>query len=179
MIIRISIFLILFTLVVEKLSAQDGLAVTNSSAFKGVESAGSGITIFEFQTYVTDNDLISITQDLLQDHVFGPLVSRKLYLLGSKYTFQVPVVPGNPQTKTVIRKVAIYEAVQKIEHYLKKSVRKGTLSQEEAVKSFNCVLDVALNVFAADSNNFEKEIVKTDDPTTLIILFTKRVRLVS
>ncbi|MEI7524454.1 MAG: hypothetical protein WCJ95_09005 [Mariniphaga sp.] len=179
MLIRIFLFIILITLLVERLSAQDGLAVTNSSTFKGSESAGSGITIFEFQTYVTDNDLISISQDLIQDHLFGPLVARKLYLLESKYTFQVPVVPGNPQTKTVIRKAVIYEAVQKIEHFLKKSVRKGILSNEEATKEYNSVLDVALNAFAANSNNFEKIISKTDDPASLLVLFTKRVRLIS
>ena len=179
MIIKILSLSILIILLGEKLSAQDGLAVTSVSTFKSSESAGSGITIFEFQTYVTENDLISISQDLLQEHSFGPLVSRKLYLLQSKYTYQVPVVPGNPQTKTVIRKPVIYEAVQKIEHYLKKSVRKGIVSNEEAVTEFNSVLDVALNIFAADSNSFEKAISKSDDPSSLIVLFTKRVRLVS
>ncbi len=179
MLIKIFLFLILITLLGEQLSAQDGLAVTNSSSLNGSGSIGSGITIFEFQTYVTDNDLISISQDLLQDHVFGPLVARKLYLLESKYTFQVPVVPGNPQTKTVIRKAVIYEAVQRIEHYLKKSVRKGVFSNDEATKEFNSVLDVALNAFAANSNNFEKMISKTDDPASLLVLFTKRVRLIS
>lgn len=176
---RILLLLILISLLGEKLSAQDRLAVANVSTLQGSESTGSRITIFEFRAYITDNDLISISQDLLLEHSFGQLVSRKLYLLQSKYTSQVPVVPGNPQTKTVIRKAAIYEAVQKIEHYLRKSVRKGTKSNDEAAKEFNNVLDVALNAFAAESNDFEKTISKTDDPSSLIVLFTKRVRLVT
>ena len=65
-----------------------------------------------------------------------------------------------------------------MEHYLKKSVRKGTMSTEIASELFDKVLDIALNVYAADSTNFEKAINKIDDPAELVVLFTKRVNLV-
>lgn len=173
------LFLFFITLLGERLTAQDGLVISNSSASKGIESVEVGTANFEFQTYVTESDLISISPDLLQEHSFGPLVSRKIYLLQSKYTFQVPVVPGNPQTKTVIRKAIIYDAVQKIEHHLKKSVRKKVLTNEQASKLFNQVLDVALNIFAADTTNFEKVISKIEDPSSLVDLFVKKVKLAS
>ncbi len=174
------IFLFLVSVIGERLTAQNGLAITNSSTFKGAESSasGSGITLFEFQSYVSENEIASISQDALQDHVFGQLIARKVFLLESKYTSQVPVIPGNPQTKTVIRKAVIYDAVHKMEHYLKKSVRKGTMSTEIASELFDKVLDIALNVYAADSTNFEKAINKIDDPAELVVLFTKRVNLV-
>jgi hypothetical protein len=175
---KAAIFLFLVSVIGEKLTAQNGLAITNSSSFKGAESTGSGINLFEFQTYVSENDIASISEDALQDHVFGQLIARKVFLLESKYTSQVPVIPGNPQTKTIIRKAVIYDAVHKMEHYLKKSVRKGNMSSEIATGLFDKVLDVALNVYAADSNNFEKTISKIDDPADLIVLFTKRVNLV-
>jgi hypothetical protein len=173
------LFLFFITLLGERLTAQDGLIFSNSPTLKGTESVEVGTVNFEFQTYVTENDLISISQDLLQEHPFGPLVSRKIYLLQSKYTFQVPVVPGNPQTKTVIRKAIIYDAVQKIEHHLKKSVRKKVMSNEQATQLFNQVLDVALNAFAADTTNFEKTINKMEDPSSLVDLFVKKVKLAS
>ena len=166
-------------LLTEKLFAQDVLAIANPANINRAGSVGAGLPVFEFQVYVNENDYTSISDDLLESHVFGQLVSRKLYILESKYTFQVPAVPGNPQTKTVIRKPVIYEAVKRIEHYLKKSVRKGSITQEAASITFNKVLDVAINAFAADSNNFENTISKTDDLASLINLFANRVILIS
>ena len=179
MLIRFLLLLILAGLITDRISAQNSLALANAANTTGSGSAGSGLSVYEFRIYVFENDLTSISEDLLQQHVFGQLVSRKLYLLESKYTFEVPVVPGNPQTKTVIRKPVIYEAVKKIEHYLKKSARKGIMSNDAAATAFNKVLDVALNAFAADSGNFEKTIEKCDDLVSLIALFTNRVNLIS
>ena len=176
---KLLFILILFCLVPGKIFAQNSLAIVNSGNSHGSESTGTGLSMYEFRIYVTDGELSAITDDLLDRHPFGDQVSRKLYLLKTKYTYNIQTVPGNPQTKTIIRKPVIYDAVMKIEHYLKKSVRKGTISNESAAFTFNKVLDVALNAFAADSNNFEKTIGKTDDLASLIILFTNRVNLVS
>jgi iron uptake system EfeUOB component EfeO/EfeM len=99
-------------------------------------------------------------------------------LLEAKYTYQVPIIPGNPQTKMVIRKPVIYDAVLKIERHLKKSLKKGDVSLEAAETDFNKVLDVAFNVLTVDTESFEKAITKTNDIHSLTNLFTKRVILV-
>jgi hypothetical protein len=116
---------------------------------------------------------------MIEEHVFGELVSKKLYLLDSKYTYEVPIIPGNPQTRTMVRKPVIYDAVRKIERYLKKSVKKGEVSIETASNEFNIVLDVANNVFTADTKSFEKAISETNNTDALINLLTKRVNLVN
>jgi hypothetical protein len=115
---------------------------------------------------------------MIGEHMLGKLVSEKLYLLESKYTYQVPIVPGNPQTRTIVRKPVIYDAVRKIERHLKKSVKKGEISTETASAEFNKVLDVAFNVLTAETTSFEKAITSTGDVNLLTNLFTKHVTLV-
>ena len=181
MTVKIVSILVLFSLAANHLFSQDALAVlvdTEKSVKPGTPPSSSGLPVFEFRIYTNENDLKSIPDDMLEKHVFGQAVSRRMYLLESKYTYETPAIPGNPQTKTMVRKPAIYEAVMRIEHYLKKGVKKGTNTLEAASSTFSKVLDVALNAISADSNSFEKEIGNTTDLDSLIRLFTNRVNLI-
>jgi hypothetical protein len=179
MIIKIFSILFLFSLATNHLFSQDAMAFVPDSE-KSVKpgSSQSGLPMFEFRIYTYENELKSIPDDMLEKHTFGQEVARRMYLLESKYTYETPTVPGNPQTKTMIRKPVIYDAVTRIEHYLKKGVKKGTLTLESGTSTFTKVLDVALNVISADSTNFEKAIGNSTDLDSLIALFTNRVNLI-
>ncbi len=161
-----------------KLFAQNDLAMVSSKEVVSTGSFSTGLPVFEFKVYSNESDLSNISNDMIEQHVFGELVSRKLYLLDSKYTYKVPIVPGNPQMRTIVRKPVIYDAVLKIERYLKKSVKKGAISMETASADFNKVLDVAINICTADTKSFEKEISSSDNVVSLVNLLTKRVNLV-
>jgi len=161
-----------------KLFAQDDLAMVFSKEVVKTSSSSAGLPVFEFKVYSSENDISTISKDLVESHIFGEMVSKKLYLLDSKYTYKVPVVPGNPQMRTIVRKPAIYDAVMKIERYLKKSVKKGEISMKTASDDFNKILDVANSVCTTDTNSFEKEISNTKYVVSLINLLTKRVILV-
>lgn len=161
-----------------RLFAQDALALALPGDSKTTNSGTAGLTVYEFRASPVDVDLSSISKDMIGEHFLGDQIARKLYLLESKYTYQVEIVPGNPQTKTVVRKPVIYDAVQKIERHLKKSVKKGEVSIETATTDFNKVLDVAFNVLTADTESFEKAISKTNDVNSLTNLFTKQVKLI-
>lgn len=169
---------ILFVLTSVKLFAQNDLAMAFSKEIAKSSSSSAGLPVFEFKVYSNENDLNTISNDMIERHVFGETVSKKLYLLDSKYTYKVPMVPGNPQMRTIVRKPAIYDAVMKIERYLKKSVKKGAISMETASADFNKVLDVANSVCTADTKSFEKEISSMNDVVSLVNLLTKRVNLV-
>jgi len=181
MIVKIVSILVLFNLAANHLFSQEVLAVvveTEKSVKLGTPLHSSGLPVFEFRIYTNENDLKSIPDEMLDKHVFGQDVSRRLYLLESKYTYETPAVPGNPQTKTMVRKPVIYNAVRRIEHYLKKGVKRDSSTLETASITFSKVLDVALNAISADSNSFEKAIGNTPDMDSLIALFTNRVSLV-
>ncbi len=181
MIVKIVSILVLFSLTTNHLFSQDALAVvvdTEKSVKPGTPPPSAGLPIYEFRIYTNENDLKSIPDDMLEKNLFGQAVSRRLYLLESKYTYETPAVPGNPQTKTMVRKPVIYDAVRRIEHYLKKGVKKDSSTLETASITFSKVLDVALNAISADSNSFEKAIGNTTDIDSLISLFTNRVSLI-
>jgi hypothetical protein len=169
---------IFFVLSSVKVFAQDDLAMAFPKEVVRTSSSSTGLPVFEFKVYSNENDLSTISKDMVEAHIFGELVSKKLYLLDSKYTYKVPMVPGNPQMRTIVRKPVIYDAVMKIERYLKKSVKKGEISMETASADFNKVLDVANSICTADTKSFEKEISSTNDVVSLVNLLTKRVNLV-
>lgn len=172
------LFTIIFLLAAGKLVAQEELAMTFPGDTKTTKSNMPALPVFEFRASSAEIDVSSVSKDLIGEHIFGQMVSGKLYLLESKYTYEVPIVPGNPQMRTMIRKPVVYDAVKKIERHLKKSVKKGEVSAEVASAEFNKVLDVAFNVLTAETGDFEKAITESKDVNSLTNLFTKRVNLV-
>jgi len=170
--------IVIFASVSGKVFAQNTLAMNFPGDTKSTKALISELPSYEFRASSTDNDLKNISSEMIGEHVLGKLVSEKLYLLEAKYIYQVPIIPGNPQMRTIIRKPVIYDAVMKIEKYLKKSVKKGEISTENASADFNKVLDVAFNVLTAETAGFEKTIKETSDVTQLTNLFTTRVKLI-
>jgi hypothetical protein len=175
---KLHFIVIIFLLSIGKLSAQDALALNFMGDAKTSNSVTSSLAVFEFKAYPIDEELNSVPKDMIGEHVLGQLVAEKLYLFETRYTYQVPIVPGNPQTRTMIRKPVIYDAVCKIERHLKKSLKKGEISTETASTDFNKVLDVALNLVTAETENLEKAISKSSDVISLTDLFIKRITLV-
>jgi len=175
---KLQLITFIFLLGAGKLFAQEVLALALPGDTKKSASAPINLRVFEFRASSADYDLNSMSKDMIGEHLFGQLVSEKLYLLESKYTYEVPIVPGNPQTRTMVRKPVIYDAVKRIERHLKKSVKKGEITTETASNDFNKVLDVAFNVLTAETESFEKTISETNDVNSLTSLFTKQVKLV-
>jgi len=175
---RLLFTVIIFSSIVGRVFAQEALAMNFTGDTKTTKIAAAGLPSFEFRASDNNNELKAISSEMIGEHFLGKLVAEKLYLLNSKYTYEVPIVPGNPQTRTMIRKPVIYDAVKKIERYLKKSVKKGELTTETASAEFNKVLDVAFNVLTAETASFEKAISETNDANSLTNLFTKQVNLV-
>jgi len=141
------------------------------------DDAGKRSPVFEFKAYPKDSYLNSITKEMAGENLFGDLVAKKIYLFNKFYTSEENLFPGNPATKTIIKKPIIYEAVKRIERDLKKSVKKGETSVSEASSILNTVLDVALNIQTEDTRDFEKAIVSANSTKSKIDLFTKMVRL--
>lgn len=168
----------IFLLGIGKLVAQDALVLAFPEDSRKPSPNVTSSPAFEFRASDNELALNSVTKEMAGENPLGELVAKKIYLLEAKYTYQVPIIPGNPQTKMVIRKPVIFDAVLKIERHLKKSLKKGDVSLEVAETDFNKVLDVAFNVLTVDTESFEKAITKTNDIHSLTNLFTKRVILV-
>jgi hypothetical protein len=159
--------------------SQDLVALLPPEETKKSAPITSSLIVYEFRTSLTEQQISEISSELIERHEFGEMVSKKLYLLDSKYTYEMPLVPGNPQSKTMVRKPVIYESVYKIEKYLRKSVKKGEMSLENAAKIMHKVLDVANCIVTIDSSSFEKEINQRKNPESLTQLFMNQVKLVN
>lgn len=173
------LLLIIFVLPpINKVSSQNALVINAPKETRKAAPTGAKLPVFEFRTSLTEQQISEILPELVESHDLGEMVSKKFYLLDSKYTYEMPLVPGNPQSKTMVRKPVIYESVYKIEKHLKKSVKKGEISVENATTIMNKVLDVANCILTVDTHDFEKEISQRKDPQSLTQLFMNQVKLV-
>jgi len=174
-----SFFLLIMSLFVIKMaSAQQDLTYATDKHEPEVKEPSNSTTVFNFAAFPFDYELKNITKEMTGEHPFGDEIAKKDYLLDQKYKSEVVLIPGNPQTKTVIQKPILYNAVKRIEKYLKKSVKKGELSIDSATYMYSKVLDVAISIKNADTKAFEDAISSAENEASKIELFTKRVNLI-
>jgi len=133
---------------------------------------------FEFRAYDLGYELNALSPDEIENHAFGLEISRKNEIFTKRYVSKESIVPGNPRTKTIIKKPLIYNSVRDIEKYLVKSMEKGEISYESGRDILSKTLDVALNILATDTSDFEKELKTKSDDISKIELFTQRLKLI-
>ena len=157
--------------------SQDLLLYANANSSSDPVKSSNAVPMFEFRGYPKESEMENISTEMAGEHLFGELAAKKFYLLEKQYTTQLALVPGNPQTRTVIKKPVIYDAVMRIEKDLKKKVKKGELSAEIAAVEMNKTLDVALNILTADTGEFEEAITSAKSVDGKKELFIERVSL--
>ena len=115
-------------------------AFADNESVNGTENT-TATTRWEFMNYTEKG---KSNEDLL-NQLEGLCVKR------------VPVVPGDPTMRTVIKKGEIYNAVRKVAKGLGEEVKDDKLTDQEADKLLNKVLNVAISAFYTDdSKSFEK-----------------------
>jgi hypothetical protein len=154
------------------------LASVNRSSYEREHPGGSGKTAnFEFEVYnVMPEELNKVTTEMAGTHFLGEEIAKKIYIFEESYTYKVAIAPGNPATRTMYRKPVIYNSVMQIEWSLKKSVRRGEMTLDEAIVNFNKVLEVALNIKGMNTAKFEEAIKSKHNNSDLLFLYTQ-VRL--
>ena len=100
-----------------------------------------------------------------------------MQLLRETYTYKSESVITNVTT-TEIEKPSIYYSVNKINKYLKKEVKKGGISEDEAKDILMKALIVTLNIRHQNTEKLEKELWSLKDPKEITNLYTKRISLV-
>ncbi len=88
---------------------------------------------------------------------------------------RIPVVPGDPTTRIVIKKGELFNAVKKVSKGLENELKENKISKDEAARQMNNVLNVAISAFYADdSKSFEKALKNNKkDYKQLVYLFSK------
>lgn len=107
-----------------------------------------------------------------EEHFLGKELTAKWNTFLVNYTQKYEMSVGFSNSVVEIQKPAVYNAVNKVNKYLKKAVRKGDISQEEARKELSHILDCA-NVICTETQteDFELAASKAEDPSEIIALF--------
>jgi hypothetical protein len=125
------------------------------------------------QVFDMDEELLKIDSENIRRHALGDDVAKRLHLFEKTYTYVSEAVPGSFSGKLVIQKPEIYSSLLKLGKYITRMEKKGTISREEAVKSYSHILEVALKIYYADTTEFEEELKKAHDDEALADLFRK------
>lgn len=90
---------------------------------------------------------------------------------------RIPVVPGDPTTRIVIKKGDLFNAAKRVSKGLEEDVKDLQMSETEATGKMNQVLNVAISAFySEDSKSFEKALRNSKkDYKQLCALFSKVV----
>jgi hypothetical protein len=107
-----------------------------------------------------------------EEHFLGGELTAKWNAFNQNYTHVYSVSIGPSTSSAEIVKPAVYNAVNKVNAYYKKAVRKGLISKEEAIRKLSHIFDCA-NVICFDdqSVSFEHAVNKAASPEEIIALF--------
>lgn len=115
--------------------------------------AGNTWTFTAVTVKPTEADLAKVTDE----GDFGKEATCLYNKLEQLCVKRVPVVPGDPTTRIVFTKGAIYNAVRRIGKGLEDDIKSHEITSEEASKKMTDVLNIALSAFYTDdSKSFEK-----------------------
>lgn len=177
---RMNIVMLVFLMTTYVSFGQDLVMVEKHNTVGKIKNedsnTGSGYT-FEFMAFTQTDELKKVTDDMAGTHFLGQEIAKKMYLFNETYCYKEPIAPGSSATKTMFRKLVIYNSVKKIEHYLKKSVKGGGISVDVAAREYNKVLDVALNILDVNTENFENRIKSASGPESMLSIYVKEVKL--
>ena len=111
---------------------------------------------------------------------FGKESSWLKDVIKDEFITREVVVPGDPTTRSVIRKPSIYQSVNTLEKYLKKQVNDKRMDKEQATATFLNVQRIALAALTSDDTNSFEDALQADrkNPDKLLLLF-EQVSLIS
>ena len=133
---------------------------------------------FRFFSFTDESEWESIPLSRAGKHYLGENIARKYYLFKDLYTYQTPVSPGSPAMRTVIRKPVVYNALNKLDKYLKKTSYKGNAQNAgQFIRTFEHALDVAIAIYSQETSGFEAELENSDNVKEIMSVFS-RVKLI-
>lgn len=136
----------------------NNLAEGSINNSKDDDRAESKTQVWEFDSS-TPVTFESNTIEKAEKHEFGSKVACLKVLMDEYYVTQEEVVPGDPMRRTIIKKSNVYNTARKIEKHLKKEVKKGNISIDEATNLFTHVLEVTLAIVdEINTKDFEENL---------------------
>ena len=109
-----------------------------------------------------------------EEHFLGNAISPKWNTFLKNYTHEYTVEVGFSNSGVELLKPAIYNAVERANRYVKKSLKKGLFSRDEAIRIMSHILDCANVIcFESDTENIEKAAREAKSGEDVVALFNK------
>jgi hypothetical protein len=112
----------------------------------------------------------------VKSHYLGDEIAVQMQLLRESYTYRTETMMTNVQTAS-IEKPSIYYSVNKLNKHLKKEIKKGNISEQDAKEILGNALKIAINIRYQDTTELEKELWSTKDPVEITELYNDRIEL--
>ncbi len=128
---------------------------------------------FIFENNPSALDVSSITVNDQRGHPLGIEVSKKLELLKDRYTYIEPAGATTPTDKTIVIKPIIFNSIQKLNRYYKSAIKKGSIPIDVAKEEFLRCLDIALIIYADNTEEFEQYLRKAKKPEQILEAYNK------
>ncbi len=135
------------------------------------EDTGKATPQWEFYlVYESDKSL-----PVNEDYLFGNTAFQMKEKIQQMFVTREEIVPGDPITRTIIKKPSIYRSVITLEKHLKKEVKENRISVEKATEIFVNVERIALAAFDTfGTEKFEDELNRfRKNPNQLLSVFAK------
>jgi hypothetical protein len=171
------LLVVLLLLPLQVLLGQDFAANMNGTKLKTKHPANKETIAREYKWEFYSPDLDNYTKQkvsVADGERFDTSLSPLVDMFNESYTDREPIAPGNPATRIVIRKPAIYNAVRKIDKYYSKQVTHGEINSANARKGFERVLTIAIAALSENSQSFEDALQQNrKNPESLIAQFNQ------
>ncbi|MEM8894839.1 MAG: hypothetical protein AAGC88_09695 [Bacteroidota bacterium] len=118
-----------------------------------------------------------IDENYLKEHPFGKEVAIRVEAVKQKYTYVVEGSATAPQDRRIVEKPVLYYAVQKLDNFYKKQVKKGGMNSGKATEKLVFALDVAMLIRYQQTEQLEKDIKKLKGGEEIARFFDDRVKI--
>ena len=117
-----------------------------------------------------------ISANYVKKHFLGSDIANKMQVLKETYTY-VTINELNQAETTTIEKPSIFSSVKKADKFVKKQMKSGALTEEEARTVMDKILLVAINIRHQNTEDLEQELWKMKDPKQITSLFVDRIAM--
>lgn len=114
---------------------------------------------------------VSGIDEEFKSHPMGLEVAKKMELFKSRYTYVEEATPTSPSNRTIVVKPAIYNSIVKLNRYFKKEIKSGEKDVVAAKKEFLPCLDIALILYAEETDEFEDFLRKNKKPEDIVKVY--------
>lgn len=109
-------------------------------------------------------------------HFLGDEIAQKIQLVKEAYTYSLE----NEITRvssTAVEKPSIYYSVNKVNKYIKKSLKNGSMTKEDAIQVLDNMLNVVINIRYQETEELEQELWSVKDPVTITSLYNEGIAM--